>query len=159
MIVLTPAERRAALLLVLLLALGALWDLFAGRTSAPVERDVPGERGADADAGNTPLAPDAVHETHDAPPAALVDINHATARELDALPGVGPVLAARILEHRRQFGSFRTAEDLRAVRGIGPRLYARLRPLIALGAVDSLELRRTRMNAVRPAAPPGDSER
>jgi competence protein ComEA len=46
--------------------------------------------------------------------------------ELDALPGIGPVLAARIVEHRRAHGPFRRVEELRAVRGVGPRLFERL---------------------------------
>jgi competence protein ComEA len=59
---------------------------------------------------------------------ARLDLNTATAAELDALPGIGPVLAARIVEHRRLHGAFRSVEELRSVPGIGPRLLARLRP-------------------------------
>jgi competence protein ComEA len=57
-----------------------------------------------------------------------LDLNAATTAELDALPGIGPVLAARIVEHRRLHGSFRSVEELLSVPGIGPRLLARLRP-------------------------------
>ena len=64
-----------------------------------------------------------------------MDLNRASARELDALPGVGPVLAARIIEHRSRYGAFHAAEDLKAVRGFGPRLFARLEPLIRVGPV------------------------
>ena len=63
----------------------------------------------------------------DAAPAA-VDLNRATARELEKLPGVGPVLAGRIVAHRQRYGPFRQPEELLAVRGIGPRLLERLRP-------------------------------
>ena len=61
-------------------------------------------------------------------PPALVDLDTATAAELDQLPGIGPVLAARIVEHRRIHGRFRHVDELLSVPGIGPRLLERLRP-------------------------------
>jgi competence protein ComEA len=62
--------------------------------------------------------------------AAPVEINSATAADLEALPGIGPVLAARIVAHREEHGRFERLEDLLEVEGIGPRLLARLRPLV-----------------------------
>lgn len=62
----------------------------------------------------------------------LVAINTATSSELEALPGVGPVLAGRILDHRDEFGAFDTVEDLLDVSGIGESILARLRPFIRL---------------------------
>lgn len=62
--------------------------------------------------------------------AVPVEINAATAADLEALPGIGPVLAARIVAHREQNGRFERLEDLLDVEGIGPRLLARLRPLV-----------------------------
>lgn len=62
-----------------------------------------------------------------------LDLNSADARALDGLPGIGPVLAERIVEHRRAHGPFRTTDELLAVRGIGPRLFARLQPLVRAG--------------------------
>jgi competence protein ComEA len=62
-----------------------------------------------------------------------VDLNPADAEQLDTLPGIGPVLAGRILEFRRAHGPFRTLEELRAVRGVGPRLLERLAPRVRLG--------------------------
>jgi len=59
-----------------------------------------------------------------------VAINAATQSELEALPGIGPVLAGRIIEHREQFGAFASLEDLDAVSGIGESLLARLRDLL-----------------------------
>lgn len=60
--------------------------------------------------------------------AGPVSLNQATAAQLEALPGIGPVLAARIVEHRRTHGPFHSLEDLLEVPGVGPRLLARLRP-------------------------------
>ena len=65
-----------------------------------------------------------------------IDLNRASLAELDALPGIGPVLAARIVEHRLRHGPFRAVEELRAVRGIGPRLLARLAPRLTVGGGD-----------------------
>ena len=58
---------------------------------------------------------------------ATVDINTATAAELDALPGIGPALAGRVVEWRARKGRFRAVDDLVEVPGIGPALVGRLR--------------------------------
>ena len=58
----------------------------------------------------------------------MVDLNRASAVDLRVLPGVGPVLAERIVAYRVAHGGFRGTEELLAVRGIGPALYARLKP-------------------------------
>ncbi len=62
--------------------------------------------------------------------ATAVAINEASAEELQRLPGVGPALAARILEYRQRRGPFRTLADLDSVPGIGPAVLARLGPLV-----------------------------
>lgn len=58
--------------------------------------------------------------------AARINLNTATVADLDALPGIGPVLAQRIVDHRQQHGRFRSVDELNDVSGIGPALYARL---------------------------------
>jgi competence protein ComEA len=63
----------------------------------------------------------------------VVDINSADAATLEALPGVGPVLAARIVAHRDSAGHFASPDDLLAVRGIGPSTLARFRHLVRVG--------------------------
>jgi len=62
--------------------------------------------------------------------ADLVDVNTAPANVLETLPGVGPALAGRILEHRSRHDPFRSAMDLEAVSGIGPSLTSRLASLV-----------------------------
>ena len=62
----------------------------------------------------------------------LVSINVASASELEGLPGVGPVLAQRIVDHRSRFGPFREVEDLLDVPGIGEAKLAALRDFVAL---------------------------
>lgn len=61
-----------------------------------------------------------------------VSLNKATAAQLEELPRVGPVMAAKILEFRTQHGGFRSIEQLQEVSGIGDQTYAQLAPLVQL---------------------------
>ena len=61
------------------------------------------------------------------------DLNRADAEGLSALPGIGPVLAERIIAVRAARGGFASLGELAEVPGIGPRLLARLAPLLELG--------------------------
>ncbi|MFF5424618.1 MULTISPECIES: helix-hairpin-helix domain-containing protein [unclassified Streptomyces] len=63
-------------------------------------------------------------------PTAPLSLNAATAEQLDSLPGVGPVLARHIVDHRSRHGGFRTVAELRDVDGIGERRFADLEPLV-----------------------------
>ncbi|MFC0506869.1 helix-hairpin-helix domain-containing protein [Micromonospora costi] len=65
-------------------------------------------------------------------PGGRVNLNTATLAQLDALPGVGPVLAQRILTHREQHGGFRSVGDLRQVEGIGDARYEQLKDLVTV---------------------------
>ena len=62
--------------------------------------------------------------------APRISINEASREELERLPGIGPGLAARIVEHRERFGRFRRAEHLLLVRGISERRFLQLRPYV-----------------------------
>ncbi|TFV79480.1 ComEA family DNA-binding protein [Blastococcus sp. CT_GayMR19] len=61
-----------------------------------------------------------------------VDLNTATAGDLDALPGIGPVLAQRIVDHRTRNGPFRSVDQLDDVPGIGPATAAELAELVGV---------------------------
>ncbi|WP_436837804.1 helix-hairpin-helix domain-containing protein [Micromonospora chersina] len=67
-----------------------------------------------------------------APGSGPVNLNTATLAQLDALPGVGPVLAQRILDHRDQHGGFGSVSDLRQVDGIGDARYEQLKDLVTV---------------------------
>lgn len=63
-----------------------------------------------------------------------LDLNRATVTELETLPGVGPVLAQRMVEWRKAHGRYRTVEDMRDVKGIGKKRMEQLRPLVTVKA-------------------------
>jgi competence protein ComEA len=63
-------------------------------------------------------------------PSAPVDLNTATAEQLDALPGVGPVTAEKIIAYRQAHGPFTSVDQLDAISGIGPARIADLKGLV-----------------------------
>ena len=65
---------------------------------------------------------------------AVVNINTASAAELDALPGIGAKTAARIVEYRQKNGPFKKIEELMNVRGVGEKNFLRLKAQISVGA-------------------------
>jgi competence protein ComEA len=67
----------------------------------------------------------------------VVDLNRATAQELESLPGIGAVLAERVIAYRKSVGRFRTVEGLREVAGIGAKKFDRLKPLVTVAAAET----------------------
>jgi competence protein ComEA len=63
-------------------------------------------------------------------PEGLVNINTADQKALESLPGIGPVIAQRILDHRQAHGPFTQIEDIMDVSGIGPSTFEKIRDLI-----------------------------
>lgn len=91
---------------------------YTDRQATPVVRTKPDEEPAAG--GKKKPAPDKP-----------IDVNRATAGELMQLPGIGPVLAGRIVEVRRE-KAFGSVEDLRRVKGIGPKTLDALRPHVVV---------------------------
>jgi competence protein ComEA len=67
-----------------------------------------------------------------APASAPMNLNTATAAQLESLPGIGARTAALIVEYRQKNGAFKKIEDLMNVRGVGEKSFLRLKPLITV---------------------------
>jgi len=76
--------------------------------------------------------PPALSRAQPAVPAGRVNINTATLAELEALPGIGAILAQRIIDDRTDRGPFRSPDDIKRVRGIGDALYEQIQELITV---------------------------
>jgi competence protein ComEA len=92
-----------------------VWFPRIGEAEPPTVAGAEASSGTGADAATGPL-----------------DLNAASAEELEALPGVGPSIAAAIVEHRERHGPFRSVEDLLDVPGIGPARLEELRDLVTV---------------------------
>jgi competence ComEA-like helix-hairpin-helix protein len=134
---LTAAERRGALILALLMSLGTFWDVWRSHLAPrrlveppPADSEAAPGHGAPQVSAGSPAG--SVPSARKREPDEPVDLNRADAAELARLPGIGAVLAARIVQARRERGRFERSEDLLTIRGIGPRLFERLRPHLRL---------------------------
>ena len=67
------------------------------------------------------------------PPAHPVNLNTASAAELQQVPGIGPSTADKILQMRKSYGAFKSVDDLRAVRGIGEKRLAKMKKYLTVG--------------------------
>jgi competence protein ComEA len=101
----------------------------AARASRPTRRSRAAATGTGNSSSDSPVP---TPNTRNGTPAAplSINVNSATAKELERLPRVGPALAARIVQWREEHGPFRSIEDLRHVRGIGPATAAKLLPAV-----------------------------
>ena len=69
-----------------------------------------------------------------APPKAKININTATASELESLPRIGPKVAQRIIDYRAKNGNFKKVEDIMKVQGIGEKIFENIKDMITVGA-------------------------
>ena len=127
----TPSEQRAVLLLLSTFGLGIV--VWWYRASQPLPEIDPVELAAFENFLRT-VSQDSQHLPSPTPissavaPTAQVDLNAATYNDLVKLPGIGPVMAKRILEFRATQGRFKRLQDLRKVKGIGAKTYEKLAP-------------------------------
>jgi len=98
-------------------------------TSLPVNAENPQNGQSGASAQGAPKAPRASKK---ALPAGKININTASAEELQKLPKVGPAMAKRIVDYRASVKSFKTVEELRNVKGIGPKIFDQIKPYVTL---------------------------
>lgn len=102
----------------------ALWALFAAFYLVVIlaaVRDIPDI-----------LLPSAEKTTVTTPVSDKININTATAAQLSLLPGIGEVLAGRIVEYREQHGSFASTEELKEVSGIGDKKWEAIRDYVTV---------------------------
>lgn len=111
----------------LLLLAGAMGALsFAGLLESPsVPSGALSMRQADALTEQPPQSPPVMVAN-----GGLVNINRGSAEDLRSLPGIGPVLAERIIRHRQEHGKFGSIRDIQNVKGIGEKKFAQLEPYI-----------------------------
>ena len=64
----------------------------------------------------------------------VVNVNTASAADFEALPGIGPKMAARIIEYRQKNGPFKKVEELMNVRGLGEKNFLKLKAQLTIGA-------------------------
>lgn len=84
------------------------------------------------EAAVSPVQPQVVPPASNRSVEQKLDLNRATEQDFEALPGIGPVLAERIVEYRQARGAFRNVEQLRLVKGIGKKKFERIRSLIGV---------------------------
>ena len=77
-------------------------------------------------------APRATSARAAAVPSAPVNLNSATQAQLEALPGIGPKAAQRIIEYRQKNGQFKKIEDLMNVKGVGEKSFLKLKPYLTV---------------------------
>ncbi len=93
--------------------------LFGGLSMLPLERALAGQ-------------PKATLQLQEQPSMLSVNINKATAEELDAIRGIGPVLADRIIKFREQNGAFKSVDDLSKVRGINGSKFQKIKDQVTV---------------------------
>jgi competence protein ComEA len=143
----TPSEGRALLFVAAVAALGLGvrgWRAVSAENAPAADREALAQQIARVDSAVTSggrrarARPDPAPTQREAagavaaaePAVAIVDIDRATVEELDALPGIGPALAGRIIADREANGPFGSMAALEEVKGIGPSLAARLAPRV-----------------------------
>ncbi len=130
----SPAAIAATLVLAIVSVCGIVWSV--NRTLqqdqaiaiAPNDRNGPNDPFGTIGAADGDSARD--DSTHELSTVRLIDLNTASAGELEMLPSIGPATATKIIADRDQNGKYDTIDDLQRVSGIGPKTIEKIRPLV-----------------------------
>lgn len=130
LLALTPTERNVILFLTFTLVIGAAIRFY--QDSVPPNRDFD-YTSADSIFAvfQKHVVADSTHQENGSA-SRVVNINLATKAELTSLPGIGDVIADRIIRQREEQGEFEAIADLQKIKGISKKKFERLRPLIAV---------------------------
>lgn len=129
-----PAKFVAAVVLGGASIAGLTWSI-STRAPASARAGVPLVQGVESAGSSAELAGEVGRERSAERSSSIVrmiNLNTASAEELELLPGIGPALAARIVAFRDSHGQFRSINDLDRVSGIGPRTIERLRDKVTV---------------------------
>lgn len=124
-----PAKLVAVIVLGGASIFGIVWSI-ATREPAAARAGVPFVSATATTAGTTSADPTAPNSARSI--SRLINLNTASAAELELLPGIGPAIAQRIISDRASRGLFRSLNDLDRVNGIGPRTIERLRDKVTV---------------------------
>lgn len=127
------ADTGRIILLAALLLAAFSTGFYFGRSSVPFEVSVQTRLPVSRQQAETGAQTAAQTETPAQEQAAPVNLNTATLEELETLPGIGEVLAGRILAYRDRYGKFTAAEQLLDVEGIGEATFEKLKDQITVG--------------------------
>jgi competence ComEA-like helix-hairpin-helix protein len=88
------------------------------------------------------------------PPAHPININTASAAELEQVPGIGPVTAQKILDTRKSYGAFKSVDDLQAIKGIGQKRLDKMRKYLTVGKAPAKTQPNSPERSAAPVKPP-----
>ena len=134
MVVLTRQEKAVLYFLLAFLLVGGLVNVYRRRALENKTRDPAAEaflrqfRQLSEAPARAPVGVGRDTTGEDTPALLKLDLNAASAEDLQRLPRVGPVMAQRIIAYREQKGGFRRVEELLKIKGIGEKTLAKLRP-------------------------------
>jgi competence ComEA-like helix-hairpin-helix protein len=88
------------------------------------------------------------------PPAHPINLNTATATDLQQVPGIGPSTAQKILDTRKSYGAFKSVDDLLAIKGIGPKKLEKMRKYLTVAKPPARKQSNSPQTASAPTKPP-----
>ena len=103
-------------------------------TQAPERPIPPGQQPSSVPSPTATVPPSDIIKPSPPPPNQphIVDLNTATQADLERVPGVGPVLATRIIAYRQYYGPFKTVYQLRLIKGVGQQTFDKIKPYVTV---------------------------